>query len=806
MSRHSTNPTWWSWLDIVQRADQLGIPNFQRGAVWDLGNRTALLESIYEKSPCGSFVLWQPKDNLEPRKHGVPLRNFGKENPIWLVDGQQRSRAMLDIFQQMQQVPAAGDWSLVRQQELDGLASLQPCSLLQQQEDEETDIDNPDAEAENRFWAVVLPAMREFEQGSTSFFGAHSESRKVVRSSMFRRLSALPRTYLNPKGQEKPMPPAPYGCIPLAILLSPNGLFQQPEERQQAQNALQGFLDGSSSVCGQLDRLLPWGPFFVTGHCFEHINQGKPIPTSWQHLHDRRDNALLERIRQLTDLFQPRWRTLFQQFADMLNGTNFAVGWLPDSDISVAIDAYVRINRAGIRVRAEERALALLSRAHPDLLSDLAQYYEQRDGGTVTDQRALLAHESDRQLGFAMWMTTTTRYSVLALMGTDALRWLDTSAIDKKSYEYRLDRIGPNESENGRKGWAHDYQDAGELIRESAAKASLALLLIDSLLTEELWLDYRMARPHVWGLKTMLEIFYYLPLQAFTHIQQDKILRQSLAQLLRWNLMAPYFDRASMLQLTVHVHGFGQKTTRDLQSLNHWGEDWREQLAAAMQRYQQALLEIWPNRLSKEHSQHAGSDLNSLALTTFGIWVKRDALNLRHPALAWLYATERRNGATEFCWQAQHKGYTNNPRSGIEQGSQPLTEQPLQRYRDDSTGSLLPEKQHMVPFVFARMLVDDSPTRASSSAANGIGNLTWLSQRQNGFNGLAERWAVLDPHRDADNLKARGLDGKAWDLYQKISNGLLQDTPAEELKESYKAFCEERQQWLIGEMGRWLQE
>lgn len=42
-------PRWWSWAEIVRHADQLGIPNFQRGAVWDTGNRVALLESIYEQ-------------------------------------------------------------------------------------------------------------------------------------------------------------------------------------------------------------------------------------------------------------------------------------------------------------------------------------------------------------------------------------------------------------------------------------------------------------------------------------------------------------------------------------------------------------------------------------------------------------------------------------------------------------------------------------------------------------------------------------------------------------------------------------
>lgn len=85
-------PHWWSWADIVRRAEQLGIPHFQRGAVWDTGNRVALLESIYEQSPCGSFVLWAPdSDERESHRHGVPLHGFAPgSQPMWLVDGQCR--------------------------------------------------------------------------------------------------------------------------------------------------------------------------------------------------------------------------------------------------------------------------------------------------------------------------------------------------------------------------------------------------------------------------------------------------------------------------------------------------------------------------------------------------------------------------------------------------------------------------------------------------------------------------------------------------------------------------------------------
>lgn len=45
-------------------------------------------------------------------------------SPMWLVDGQQRTRAMLGIFQQMLTVPTVDGWSLVRKADLDSLIGI----------------------------------------------------------------------------------------------------------------------------------------------------------------------------------------------------------------------------------------------------------------------------------------------------------------------------------------------------------------------------------------------------------------------------------------------------------------------------------------------------------------------------------------------------------------------------------------------------------------------------------------------------------------------------------------------------------
>ena len=299
----------------------------------------------------------------------------------------------------------------------------------------------------------------------------------------------------------------------------------------------------------------------------------------------------------LTGLFAPKWRTVLEGFKGMLMGNRFAVGWLPSSDVSAAIDAYVRINRAGIRVSAEERALALLSRARPSLLDDLAHFFSLRDTEeSVADRRSLLVRESERQMGFAVWMTTVTRYSTLALLGTLGCRWLGTSAIDKNTFGYRLDRVGPDETSVGKKTWAREnYATPDDLIQECSARATRALVLVDSVLSEELLLDHRMARPSARALTPLIDLFYRLPESAFEQLRDNRDFRAAVARLLHWTLLAPYIDQPDLEQAgssTAMASLTGPRPTRKA-PISPWGPDdaeWKEKLRQALGRYQSSLL------------------------------------------------------------------------------------------------------------------------------------------------------------------------------------------------------------------------
>ncbi len=831
--RVTPEPHWWSWDDIVRHADRLGIPNFQRGAVWDTGNRVALLESIYEQSPCGSFVLWAPDgDEGDPRRHGVPLRCFAEgTDPMWLVDGQQRTRAMLDTFQQLIDLPERADrWSLVRPEDLDALRAL-GASLVGGQSDEDDALDE-DAEGELHPWVVVLPAMPAFDRGREPYFGRHSESRNVRRGSMFRRLRPRARTRLNADGKPRPVPPLPVGIVPLVALLAPEGVFHHTPHREAVRAALQAFIDGNPDDT-VLDDLLPWGPQFVTGHAYETPGSGSGLadPMRWSHLQGRREEPGIQlMVTCLHGLFSSGWFPVFQRFRGMVDGNRFAVGWLPPSDVSAAIDAYVRINRAGIRVRSEERALALLSRARPNLLDDLAGFTRRRDGdGPVQDQRALLAHESDRQMGFAVWMTAVTRYTTLALLGDYARRWLGVSAIDKDTFSYRLDRVGPNETEAGWRTWARrDYPSPEAVILECTARATSVLVLIDSVLCDELGFDHRMARPSARALYPLIDLFYRVPTADTERLARDTAFRAAIARLLHWTLLAPYIDQPDLEQLIVEVHGIDEEVACKVSApLASWEGDAAlidGHLRAAFRQYQSSLLALWHRKHVTITSRRGQSSVNieglsvPAALTRLGLHAfsseVNDARSLQHPAVGWLYTIERRGGAREFSWAAQVDGFHRTEgKVGVPDREMP-SEAELRRWDDDD---LYPEKQHIVPFTIARQIVDKGGTRATASPSNAIGNLTWLSRRQNGLDALSGRWTVMDRDADSANLAARGMlaptttGGETRDalsIYEDVRDSVLTDTwrnDKDKAKEQFGAFCEARTAWMVKQMREWLE-
>ena len=64
--------------------------------MWGSDAVGALLESLYYDTPCGSFVLWEPK---QPEQYGVAL-DPSRGTPVdrLIIDGQQRIRSLYDVY------------------------------------------------------------------------------------------------------------------------------------------------------------------------------------------------------------------------------------------------------------------------------------------------------------------------------------------------------------------------------------------------------------------------------------------------------------------------------------------------------------------------------------------------------------------------------------------------------------------------------------------------------------------------------------------------------------------------------------
>lgn len=832
---------WWSWMDVLAHAPRLGIPHFQRGQVWEASHRAALLLSLYERSPCGSFVLWESTGH-DPARHGVPLLDAQgakvSRDVLWLVDGQQRTRTLVGVSRELEADEAlarAMGLRLVPDEARRALSQCtQPDASGASASEDDTPVEDDDAQTDDDgtdtplVWFAVLPALSAFSGEADAVFAKEAELATIRRGGVFRRLrlrTMRPRRAPNPRGM-----------VPLAALLQPqHSVLVDPGMRE----AVREMLDDPHAHVDALDGLLPWGPQYLTGFAFTEDDNAQE-PLRWHHILERIDDNRAQ-LGWVRALFEPRYQHALEAFAGMMTARQFAVGRLPSTTVADAIDAYVRINRAGIRVTAEERALAVLTRAGGDLVSYLREFCDRRDAVHLRDvdgaevvslsdgeARSLLAHGADRKMGFTLWMTTVARYAALDLVGEYALKWLDADVVDRWTFVSRMDALG----------------DAMQgIVVDAAERASAALVLLDDVLSRELWLDHRMARPNPNALRPMLEVLAHLTANELDELRENQGFRRTIAAVIAWTMHHPYLDKAEMQGLVARIHGDvpGAKAlTAELRDApgGRWLEpgspmfsEWRREpgngaelarvVSSALGRYVVELRRLWSAELKQgaprptHEAREVHADLNRWSIGAFQKLVT-EASSLRHPAVGWLYALERRGHAAEFDWRAQFEARAQAPRLGIapwKDGSTPHAAPLLGGDRVEA--ALAPERQHIVPFATAKQLCGKaSGTRATASPANGVGNVTWLPARQNSFDtGFGDAWAVFDDHVESENLRARGLlhtndqGRRAVDVYRELRRAWFEKGDNERVDASpFERFTQIRRAWMVQEMTAWLRE
>lgn len=769
----------WSWKDVVATAPRIGIPHFQRGSVWDRSNRVALLESMFEQSPCGSLVTWRPKTKIDVKDIGVPLLDSEslEESPLWLVDGQQRCRSLVSIFQDLTTAGAP--------QRADQSGALLPADIIEElvkfapwirpgldtisdermrsvaeapQDGEDNDEYEDDTSGGATGWFVCIGAIPELRKELTDKLGETKDvsAKQMAKYSMFRTVAV---SVLFPRKQAEPTK-----HVQLPRLLMPLGVLIVPEVWARLNEVLR------QDNPEWLAKHMPWGPFFLTG---------RPNAT-W-------DTDLQKKIGSLRLLFGgKKFRNVATRFESMFTSKHFAVDELPRAEVRQAIAAYVRINRAGMRVQDEERALAVLAKWHNGILNLLAEFTRLRDGEPdvrmESDARKLLTHSSEKAFGFALWIRTVVRFVVLRVLANTAQQWLGPDAMERWTVGDKFNQFSEPEAKN--------------VITEAARHAGDALLLVDSLLSNELGFDHRMARPSTRALIPVLDVFAHIEPDELKTLRNTTVgsdLRALLARVIHLTMLHPYLDQAELAGLCVKVHGDACKD-------GEWGLEGTAGIRTRLRSYLVELHRLWSMEAGVKTGQPTDDkdlfkQLAELATDSF-FKLADEAKSLQAQAVGWLYAIERRNHATEFDWASQEVLEMTVRHEGV---AIPLE------------AACTPEKQHIVPFVNAKKFAGKSGTRATASPANAVGNITWLSARQNGFNGFSDKWAVLSEQRDEQNLRARGLlfgepGGRALDYYESlhdIHKNLGGMASAEELFEKFRTA---RLEWMKQEMKTWLDD
>jgi hypothetical protein len=92
-----------SQLVKMFRLGEIGIPEIQRDVVWDSDDIKKLIDSINRGFPCGSLILWEPRERdkslvramIRPERHAY----FKNKTPqYFLLDGQQRLSALASVM------------------------------------------------------------------------------------------------------------------------------------------------------------------------------------------------------------------------------------------------------------------------------------------------------------------------------------------------------------------------------------------------------------------------------------------------------------------------------------------------------------------------------------------------------------------------------------------------------------------------------------------------------------------------------------------------------------------------------------
>ncbi len=86
--------------ELMDNLPRLGLPDFQRGRVWNNSAVSSLMESLIDDTPCGSIILWRPRGGASAQGERPGDWGDGELPPptLLVVDGQQRLTALRTLW------------------------------------------------------------------------------------------------------------------------------------------------------------------------------------------------------------------------------------------------------------------------------------------------------------------------------------------------------------------------------------------------------------------------------------------------------------------------------------------------------------------------------------------------------------------------------------------------------------------------------------------------------------------------------------------------------------------------------------
>ena len=84
-------------VNVLLEEEALGLPEIQRGYVWNRPQARDLIDSLYREYPTGLILLWKPKE-LPELRNATRGQNANKMLNYLILDGQQRLTSLKKVF------------------------------------------------------------------------------------------------------------------------------------------------------------------------------------------------------------------------------------------------------------------------------------------------------------------------------------------------------------------------------------------------------------------------------------------------------------------------------------------------------------------------------------------------------------------------------------------------------------------------------------------------------------------------------------------------------------------------------------